>query len=209
MSIDYLYLIGAGGHGKVVLDALLMNGISIESLCVRDSNPAIQPVDFLGVVVNVPAVVTEIRNHYFHVSIGNCRTRMRLYHEILAVGGVPHSVMHPRSCVARSASIGAGSFVAAMGIVGPSARVGPGCIVNHGAVVDHDCVVGDFCHIAPNATLGGGVQIGDGVLIGSGANLLPGIRIGENAVIGAGAVVTRDVRAGDVCVGTPARKIKE
>ena len=206
MSSERVYLIGAGGHGKVVMDALLMSGIAIGDVCVRDSNQVIQPADFLGMVVTAPAVVADMKDQHFHVSVGNCKTRLRLYYEILAVGGVPLSVMHPRACVSRSASIAAGSFVAAMGVVGPSAVVGAGVIVNHGAVVDHDCVVGDFCHIAPNATLGGRVRIADSVLIGAGANVLPGICIGENAVIGAGAVVTRDVRAGEVCVGVPAER---
>ena len=209
MPIECFYLIGAGGHGKVVLDALLISGISIENVCVLDSNPAIQPKDFLGVAVKVPTVIADMRNHHFHVSIGNCKTRMRLYHEILAVGGVPLSIMHPRACVSHFSNIGAGLFVAAMGIVGPSVKMGLGGIVNHGAVVDHDCVIGDFCHIAPNATLGGEVHIGDGVLIGAGANVLPGIFIGENAVIGAGSVVTRDIGAGEVWIGVPAKKVKE
>ena len=48
-----------------------------------------------------------------------------------------------------------------------------------------------------------------GASIGAGATILPGLIIGENAVIGAGSVVTKDVPANVVCLGNPAKVIRE
>lgn len=208
MSTKRIYLIGAGGHGKVVLDALLLNGIDLGSVFVHDDKQGIQPKGFLGKDVVTPAVIEDMGNQYFHVSIGNSKNRFRVHHAVMMLGAIPLSVVHPRSYIATSASIGEGAFVAAMAVAGPSAVVGTGSILNHGAVVDHDCIVGNFCHIAPNATLAGEVHVGDGVLIGAGANVLPGVFIGENAVVGAGAVVTRDISAGEIYVGVPAKKLR-
>lgn len=52
------------------------------------------------------------------------------------------------------------------------------------------------------------ITVGNNVYIGYGAVILPGVTIGDNVVIGAYAVVTKDIPSGSVCVGIPARVIK-
>lgn len=54
-----------------------------------------------------------------------------------------------------------------------------------------------------------GIVIGDNVWIGTGVILLDGVEIGENAVLGAGAVVTKSMPADSVCVGVPARAVRQ
>lgn len=203
MRIEQIFLIGAGGHAKVVLDAMSGSGMS-DRIIVRDDDPRRAGTDILGHVIHVPIVLDVMSGHRFHLAIGSAAARRMLWEKILSLGVTPHTVMHTAAIVSRYARIGEGAFLAAGSVVGPSAVVGNSVIVNHGAVVDHDCTVGDFCHIAPNATLGGGVRIGNGVLVGAGANVLPGIQIADSAVIGAGAVVTRNVKSGEVLVGIPA-----
>ncbi len=54
-----------------------------------------------------------------------------------------------------------------------------------------------------------GVTLGDNVLVSQGAKILDGAFIGDGCVIGAGAVVTGRCEANSVCVGVPARRVKE
>jgi len=207
MCIDRVFLIGAGGHGRVVLDALLESGIPLSCVHVRDKAQHLHGLDFLGCSIE-PFVSTEdVQSEFFHLAIGNGKIRKRLFAELTALGAIPLSVTHPAASISRLSTIGAGFFGAAKAVVAPATVLGVGVIVNHGAVVDHDCVLGDFSHIAPNATLGGGVRVGAGVLIGAGANILPRVVIGADSVIGAGAVVTADVEAGVTYVGIPAKKV--
>lgn len=206
MPTKPLYLIGAGGHGKVVLDAMLRMGAATYSIHVTDGAVDLQGKDFLGYRVAFPAIESGMAGQAFHLAIGNCHVREQLFTSLLGMASLPVSIMHPVASVSCFATIGAGSFLAAQSVVAPAAAIGMGVIVNHGAIVDHDCVVGDFAHIAPNATLGGCVTVGKAVLIGAGANILPGLSIGDNAVIGAGAVVTTNVPAGEVWAGVPACK---
>jgi len=204
MGIDMLYLIGAGGHCKVVIDALRSSGASLVGVKVRDGNRARQGAVLHGLEIETPDVVPDLCGAQFHLAIGACDVRAKRHAEIVALGGAPHTIIHASAIRATGAQIGEGSFIAAGAIIGPDAKIGASVIVNHGAVIDHDCVVGDFCHIAPNATLGGAVRVGNGVLIGSGAVVLPTLSIGNGAVIGAGAVVTRSVAANQIWVGNPA-----
>lgn len=206
MHIEMIYMIGASGHGKVVLDALLSNHVPLNQIRVRDGAPVLEGHDLLGCVIRTPAVVPTMAGQLFHLAIGSCSVRQRLFLELIALGALPSTVIHPHASVSRFAKVDDGAFVAARAIVAPAARVGHCVIVNHGAIVDHDCAVDVFSHIAPNATLGGGVKVGKGVFIGAGAIVLPGVYVGDGAVIGAGAVVTKNVAAGEVHVGVPARK---
>jgi sugar O-acyltransferase (sialic acid O-acetyltransferase NeuD family) len=204
MTTDAIFIIGAGGHAKVVIDALLAGGVARARLRVSDNAAALAGSTLLGIAVEQPAVRPEMRDGQFHVAIGNADARRRLHQELAALGARPLAVIHPRAVVSGAAELGAAVFVAANAIVAPGAALAQGVIVNHGAVVDHDCRVGPFSHVAPNATLGGAVVLGAQVLVGAGANVLPGRHVGDNAVLGAGAVVINNVPAARTCVGVPA-----
>lgn len=205
MRTEVLHLLGAGGHCRVVIDALLCCGWSPSAIRVRDDRTALAGSRLLGCVVETPTRPGIPLCGQVHAAVGAGAIRESL----LAASGLERThwlvVLHPGASVATSATLGEGSFVAAQAVVGPCARIGAGTIVNHGAVVDHDCVVGDFCHVAPLASLGGGVRIGKGVLIGAGARILPEMMIGDGAIIGAGAVVIASVPPGQTWQGVPAR----
>ncbi len=200
MPIEF-FIFGAGGHAKVVLDAIQRLGTQVEVL---DDDHSKVGRQILGTVIRSPEPLSELPP-YGHIAVGDNRVRAGLVERF-----APHivrwfSVIHPLASIAESAAIADGVFVAAQAVVGPSCCVETATLINHAAVVDHDCHIGSCCHIAPNATLGGGVRLGDGVLVGSGAVVLPGVHVGNNAVIGAGAVVTRDVSASSTVVGVPAK----
>jgi sugar O-acyltransferase (sialic acid O-acetyltransferase NeuD family) len=196
------FLLGAGGHGKVVLDALLQQGIRP---LLYDGEPTKAGGEVLGCRISMlPEDLAQLPLRG-HIAIGNNRIRERLAQRLLAAGRVPFSICHPGAVVATGASIGGGCFIAASAVVGPDAVVAEGTIINHGGIVDHDCRIGCFSHIAPNATLGGEVVLGHQVLVGSGAIILPGVRIGSGVTVGSGAVVTKDVQKGATVMGVPAR----
>jgi len=200
MPTDIL-LYGAGGHGKVVLDAISRLGLRA---VIADDDMDKKSRNLMG----IPIITMDNVNHddmkTVHVAIGDNDTREMVVQKLLNSGWVLETVIHPLAVISEHSEIKRGTFLAASVIVGPDTEIGQCTIVNHGAVIDHDCIIGDFCHIAPNSTLGGAVVIGDSVLIGSGAVILPGVCVGDGAIVGAGAVVTCDIESGKVVVGIPA-----
>lgn len=197
-------IVGAGGHAKVVIDALIAGGAARESIVVRDGNPARGGQTVLGLPITVPEL-PESPLEPIHIAIGDNGVRARLHAQ--AADRPFQTVVHPAAVVAASVTLGEGSFVAARAVIGPDAMVGRSVIVNHGAVIDHDCSIGDFSHVAPNAALGGAATLGLGVLVGTGAVVLPGVSIGDHAIVGAGAVVRRDIGAGERWAGNPAANL--
>jgi sugar O-acyltransferase (sialic acid O-acetyltransferase NeuD family) len=205
MPIEKLILFGAGGHARVVIDALECLDHQYEIVLCSD-NPAQTGQPVFGHTVSLLDPAAASGTH-FHVCIGDARTRERQHLRLAALGARPLTIRHPSAIVARSATIAQGCFLAAGAIVSADAQLGQSTIINHAAVADHQAVVGSFCHIAPGATLAGNTSVGDLSLIGAGARVLPGIRVGNACVLGAGAVLTADMPDESRYSGIPARRI--
>lgn len=196
----FIYIYGAGGHGKVAFHTLIQSGKQIENFI--DDNEHGQ---LCGISILSPPELQDLYPYSIHFAIGSNTIRNRLQNEWRSVGILPETAIHPRATVYPGASVGLGSLITAGSIIGPDVRIGDGCIINHNATVDHDCIIGEFCHIAPAATLGGGVTVGKQCLIGAGATILPYLTIGHHVTVGAGAVVTHDLPDNVTVVGCPAR----
>lgn len=205
MPIELIALLGAGGHAKVVYDAILSSKLATR-VVVRDDNARLRGNAFFDVQVTVPIGPLDALPELVHVGIGNNRARADLAARLTAAGRRLLTVIHPAAAVSERSDIAPGAFVAAGAVLAAASKVGECAIINHCAVVDHDCVVGRCAHVAPAATLGGGVRVGEGALVGSGAVVLPGVSIGKWALIGAGAVVNRPVADGETVYGVPAKR---
>ena len=200
-------IFGAGGHAKVVVDALVSTDFLSDNLHIIDENKAIQGQNILGYQIESPDLDTLNQSDKVHVAIGNGVAREALLLRLEISKQKWLTIVHSHALISPKATIGAGTFIAAGVIIGPDTEIGHAVIVNHGAIIDHDCRVSDFATISPRSVLCGGVEIGRQVMIGASATLLPGIKIGDGAVIGAGAVVLTSVPAQETWAGVPARKI--
>jgi UDP-perosamine 4-acetyltransferase len=208
-------ILGAGGHAKVLIDALRAGG-SFVPYGVLDSRYPDGPAEVLGVpVLGDDSLLAEMAGKgvsCFAVGVGStgdAGPRRRLYALGLSHHLGPVTVIHPAAWVSPWAKLGAGCQLFAGGVVNAGARLGVNVIVNTGAIVEHDCVIGDHAHIATGACLAGAVEVGEGAHVGSGAAVRQQLRIGRHAVVGTGAVVVKDVPEGVVVAGVPARVLRE
>lgn len=196
-----MYLIGASGHAKVVMDCLIDAGVTIQGLF--DQNPAVKSLK--GYAVNGD-YTTSHKEEPLIISIGANSIRQRIADQIK--GRVFGKAIHPSALISSDVTIGEGTVVFHSAVVQSSTKIGKHVIINTSASVDHDCVLGDFVHIAPQVAICGIVTIGEGTLVGAGAVIIPGIKVGKWCVIGAGSVVFRDIPDYGMVVGNPARLIK-
>jgi sugar O-acyltransferase (sialic acid O-acetyltransferase NeuD family) len=203
-----IYLIGAGGHGKVVLEALVVLGCEVEVL---DADSALTGAKILGrTIAREEKVLARLEGPVrFFVGIGDGASRRRVVERWEARGHRLARVIHPRATLSPSATVAEGAVVMAGTVIQAEASIGKGAIVNTGATVDHDCRIGAFAHIAPGSHLAGNVEVQEEAWIGIGTSVREGVVIARRTVVGAGAVVVDDLPPDVVAHGNPCRVVRQ
>lgn len=194
-----MYILGASGHCKVIIDIAEQNGKTIEGL-VDEVNKT--TTDLFG--YTVLSVFPQQTKEAF-LAVGNNAARKKLSEKFAAF--TYPALVHPRATVDKRTTIGEGTVIMAGATLNAAATIGKHCIINTNASVDHDCTLEDFVHISPQAGLAGNVTVGEGTHIGIGASVIQGINIGKWCTIGAGAVIINNVPDGATVVGNPGRII--
>lgn len=202
-----IVIVGAGGHGRVVLDILRnnhqfdvagfldsnvgMHGTKVEGLQVLGDFTLIRRFEELGIGGAV-------------IAIGDNRTRQS-YAEFLGEAGVSLvSAIHPSSNIAGTAHVGNNVVIASGTNICTDVIIEDSVILNTGCIIDYESRIHRAAHMCPGVRLAGHVTVGKSAFVGIGATIIQGVRIGESAVVGAGAVVLEDVPAYSTVVGVPA-----
>lgn len=207
-----LVLLGAGGHARVLVDALnrtgkILSGVYlpagankatwIEEIASITSDAMLQqrfPPETSRLILGIGAV-------------GDNRKRKQLFIHYRSLGYRFSSVYHPHHCRADDVQLGEGCQVMAGAILQTATSVEDNVIINTGARIDHECLIESHAHIAPGAVLSGAVHVGCGAHIGTGAVIIQGIQIGAGALVAAGATVITHVPAQTTVAGVPAKPI--
>ena len=207
MSKGRILLLAAGGHGSVLLDALLASGLNIDGII--DPGKAIGSILFDAPVLGGDDLLdqTDPADVLLVNGIGaNPFTNLRgsFFKKWKHLGFDFVSVKHPSVNLGRETLLSEGSQIMAGSVLQCRVEIGDNAVINTRASVDHDCKIGAHVFIGPGAILCGDVYVGENVFIGAGAVVLPGVNVGSNAVVAAGAVVTRDIPIGEFVAGNPA-----
>jgi sugar O-acyltransferase (sialic acid O-acetyltransferase NeuD family) len=205
-------VMGAGGHARVLLDALRDTGRQVLGL--TTSRPEQVGADIGGVrVLGSDEVISSYKPHEAELvnGVGSVRvdSRRRQIYEVFKKRGYTFaSVIHPTVILGSRVQLHEGVQLMAGVIVQTGSVIGENTIINTGAVIDHDALIGDHVHIAPRCALSGSVRVGHDSHIGTGAVIIQGIHIGNEVLVAAGAVVTTAVEAGMRVGGIPARALR-
>ena len=192
-----LLIVGAGGHGRSVAEAVLVAGKYRLVGFVDDAAAGQQPFCRLVQVWDLPVfgATADLAGYRQHadaaiVAIGNNRLREELHHRLDAAGFELATVIHPNAIVSPRAVIGAGSAIMAGAIVGTEAQLGAGVISNCAAVVDHHCRVEDFGHLGVKAGMAGGSVLGRGAWMQAGSVLGYGVKVESGVVLEPGMALS-------------------
>jgi UDP-perosamine 4-acetyltransferase len=202
-----IYLLGAGGHGKVVADALAGMGTPVTAILDHGLSPG--AVACGATVLGDDDALARLDPATALLALGvganpSTSRRAAIFNDAKSQGWNFISVKHKSVISSDTCVVAEGCQLMAGVILQSGVRLGINTVINTGARIDHDCAIGAHAFISPGVTLCGDVQVGDEVFIGAGAVVAPGIKIGSGAVIGAGAIVLRDIADGNFAAGNPA-----
>lgn len=210
--MDRILVLGAGGHGQVVADAIMSRyqpDLSRLNLAFLDDDKNIVGETRLGLPILGTLDELPLIPHYgIVIGIGNNFVRSQIFQQLTRLGETVITVQHSSAIIGSNVKIGQGTVICAGAIVNTGTVIGNNVILNTGCTVDHHSNIGDHAHIAPGVHLGGNVEVGEGTLVGIGSTVMPQQGIGKWSIIGAGALVTISVVDYTVAIGTPARPLR-
>ena len=204
-----ILILGAGGHAKVLIDALRSSSGVI--LGIVDPSSSVREV--LGIpVIGDDSVVEKYAPGEIELvnalgSVCSTKARRALFEKFARAGYKFASVIHPSAVIAADVCLGEGVQVMAGAVIQTGSTIGDNTILNTRACVDHDCEIGAHVHVAPGVTLSGGVRVHDNAHIGCGAVVIQGVEVGASSLVGAGSVVIHAVPPNIRVAGVPARTL--
>lgn len=209
MSVG-LIILGAGGHARVLVDALRAAKAHILGVTAPQAPTTSLPggVEYLGddaIIHQYPADEVLLVNGIG--STEDLTARFSIYQQWTELGYRFDGVTHPAATISNSASIAAGAQILAGAIIGPGAIIGENTIINSGSIIEHDCRIDAHVHIAPGCVICGDCDISGHTHIGAGSTVIQGTLIGEACCVGAGSLVLHELSPNSRAYGVPARSV--
>lgn len=203
-------ILGAGGHGRVILDLLRKLNYDVRGFSDPDQTLWGKTIDGVPVIGGDDKIL-NLDTHEIHLALGVGGTgdnsfRKKLFTFFSERHYTFPPFVHPSANVASNVILGKGSIAMAGSVIQTGCRIGDNVIINTGSLVDHDCIIEDHVHVAPGAVISGNVSIGVGAHVGTGSTVIQNIRIGDRALVAAGAVVVRNIEPGEKVMGVPAKR---
>ena len=193
-------ILGAGGHGRVLLDELHRMGREVMGF----TDPTIEPgAKLLGInVLGDDSYVDGLPPQSFELVNGvgalpKASLRWDIARRMKVKGHQFSTVVSLLSTVAGSAKLSEGVQVMAGVVIQTSVTIGKNSVANTGCTIDHDCVIGENVWISPGVTICGNVVIGDSAYVGAGSVLIQDVTIGSHAIISAGSVIKKSLPGRD------------
>lgn len=157
-----IIIVGAGGHGKVVCDAVLTQN-NYELVGFLDGSVAVGNEIVKGFkVLETPENIDKLADaaDYFIIAIGNNKIREKFF-KLSSQFLKPAVIVHPSAVVGIEVIIGEGSVILGNAVINAFSSIGNNSIINSGVVVDHECKIGNHIHLSIGTMVGSNSEIAD------------------------------------------------
>ncbi|HMB64720.1 MAG TPA: acetyltransferase [Eudoraea sp.] len=207
--MNNVVIIGASGHGSVVLDSIEKEGRYnvigfVDSF--KKKGRKQNGYEVLGNEYDLPGLIEKFNIFGGIVAIGDNWTRSSLVQKVMKIA--PDftfiTAIHPNAIIGKDVTIGKGTVIVPGVIVNANAVISDHCILNTNSSLGHDGFMHDFSSLASGVCTGGNFILGGYSAVSLGSSVIENITIGEHSVIGAGSLVVRDIRNNVVAYGSPA-----
>jgi len=205
-------VLGAGGHAKVITEALILSGREIIGLVSPDHEvgSCILGFSVLGddtKIFEYPIDEVELVNGVGSLPYNTLRWNLST--DMRGRGYRFATIIHPSAIVSPDVKIDSGAQIMAGVVIQTGCMIGRDVIINTGALIDHDSVIEESCHLAPGTVCSGGVFIEKNTHIGTGSTIIQNVNIGQNSVVAAGSIVYKNLPSNTHLVQMRKERVKE
>ena len=170
-----LLLVGAGGLGRVALEAAMINyncffvddGIEVGS--------KVCGFPVIGAISELSALRKDF--DFLVVTIGNNKIREDIYNSAIELKYSFPNIIFSSAYISPFAKIGEGCIIMQNVCIQNSSEIGNGVILNPGVEIHHESFVDDYSLIYTNSVIRTQVKVGKRVRIGS------TVSVGNNTII--------------------------
>lgn len=199
-----LLILGAGGHGKVVLEIAKLSK-QWDDIAFLDDRTDLKEILGTPIFGKFEDYLSFRENYkYAFVALGNNHLRIKWINLLSKVGFIIPTLIHPFTYISPTSVLNEGTVVMAGSVINASTKIGKGCIINTSSSIDHDCKIQDGVHISPGVHIAGSVSVNKYTWVGIGSTIINNITIGRNVVVGAGSVVNKNIPDNVLVAGVPA-----
>jgi sugar O-acyltransferase (sialic acid O-acetyltransferase NeuD family) len=204
-------IIGAGGHGQTILDAIFKHQKIItdtQDVGFLDdteelTGKQISGVPILGTVESLPL----IQHDSVILGIGDNKKRKELFIKLSSRGENIVSVIHPTAVIAHNVHLGKGCYIGPNVIIGVETLIEDNVILSGGSIISHHAKIESHTHVGPGVKILRNATINAGAFIGAGAILLPDSSLGPDSSLMAGSILSGKIGGAILAGGSPARVI--
>jgi len=171
-----IYIIGNGGHSKVIIDILGNEEISVFD----DKIEGKTIKDLFKILHNDKSKI-----HKIIIAVGNNKARFNIYKKLQ--NQIFFEYLHFINVISKHAIIspdlrfmGMGNVICSGAIIEADSSIGNFNIINTNSSINHDSKIHNFTHISPHSSLCGGCIINNGVMIPTGYHIIPKWKISLN-----------------------------
>ena len=209
-----IYALGVGHNTSVFIDLAEACGYAVKGLY-HFNDERTGEIDhgfeILGSFEDLLSKPT-LKGMNFLLTMGDNKIRSELSNQIISLGGVVPSLIHPTAVISRFAKISpVGVYLSPFTYVQADSSIGDNTVLLSHVNISHTTNIGRSCFIAGGATIGAYTTMEDFVFVGQGALSISAKakHIGHHAFIGARSLLTRDIPANVVVAGSPARILRD
>lgn len=207
-----IVIVGAGGHGRGILEILTAFAEARGARCtvrgfLDDASGDRTTIAGLPIFGGLALAADFRAENQFVIGIGDPKARALVAKKLDELSVTYARAVHPSAVLYREVSLEDGAVVAAGVVVAAATRLGRHTLLNLNATIGHDCTLSSFSTVGPGANVGGNVRMGDGAFVGLNGTVLPGRNLGAWSTLGAGSVLLEDLREGATAFGVPARVV--
>lgn len=202
-----IFLIGSGGHSRVILDcAKTLKHDVVGIIDINTNKDKREKIN--NIKVYPKGYIKKIKNKSsIFLAIGDNNIRKKYFDNFKKKFKIIN-LIHPSSIISNRIKIGKGNYIGPGVIINSNVKIYNNCIINSGSLIEHECTIQDNSHVGPSVKVAGRCVIGKNVFIGIGSTIIDKIKIGKNTIVGAGSLVVNNLVQNKTYFGIPAKEKK-